>query len=168
MEKPPVSQQPSESPDDQTPADTTPQQPTFPQYPQQSYPAAPPLEGGYGGGGGYPGGFGAPDQYGPPRTSKLAITSLILGILSIPLLFIGIGPLVGLVGLILGIIGIVGARRKNLKRGVGIAGIVLSVIGLIGGGLVLVAVSHAASSCKSINRNDSTAYTNCIKHNLKL
>jgi hypothetical protein len=160
-----VSQQPSDTPE---PSDTQPQQPTFPQYPQQ-YPAAPPPGAGYGVGGGYPGGFGAdPAPFGPPRNSRLAITSLILGILSIPLLFIGIGPLVGLVGLILGIIGIVGARRKNLKRGIGIAGIVLSIVGLIGGGLVIVAVSHAATSCKSVNRNDSTAYTNCIKHNLKL
>jgi hypothetical protein len=152
-----VSQQPSEPSD----------QPSFPQYPQQQFPAAPPLDGG-GYGGGYPGGYGDPGQYAPPRNSKLAITSLILGILSLPLLFVGIGPLVALVGLILGIIGIVGARRKNLKRGIGIAGIVLSLIGLIGGGLVLVAVSNAANSCKSISRNDSTAYTNCIKHNLRL
>lgn len=153
-----MSQQPSEVPSE--PSD----QPTFPQYPQQQYPAAPPLEGGYGyGDGGY-----AAAYAGPPRNSKLAITSLILGILSLPLLFIGIGPIVAIVGLVLGIVGIVGARRKNLKRGLGIAGIVLSVIGLIGGGLVIVAASHAANSCKSVNRNDNTAYTNCIKHNLKL
>jgi hypothetical protein len=153
-----VSQQPSDQPSDQ---------PTFPQYPQQQYPAAPPLEGGYGGYGGYPGGFGDPGAFGPPRNSKLAVTSLILGILSIPLLFLGIGPVVGLVGLILGIIGIAGARRRNLKRGLGIAGIVLSAVGLVGGGAVLVAVSHAAGSCKSVSRNDSTAYSTCVKHNLK-
>jgi hypothetical protein len=156
-----VSQQPSDSPE---PSDTQPQQPTFPGYPQQ-YPAAPPPGAGYG----YPGGFGGgPAPFGPPRNSKLAITSLILGILSIPLLFIGIGPLVGLVGLVLGIIGIVGARRKNLKRGLGIAGIVLSIVGLIGGALVIVALSHAATSCKSVDHNNSTVYSNCIKHNLKL
>ena len=111
------------------------------------------------------GGYGDPGQYGPPRNSKLAITSLILGILSLPLIFIGIGPLVALVGLILGIIGIVGARRKNRKRGLGVAGIVLSVIGLIGGGLLIAAAANAATSCKSVDKNDNTAYTNCIKHN---
>jgi hypothetical protein len=153
-----VSQQPSD--------DSSDQQPSFPQYPQQQYPAAPPLGGEYGGG--YPGGYGDPGQYSAPRTSKLAITSLILGILSLPLLFVGIGPLVALIGLILGIIGIVGARRKNLKRGIGIAGIVLSLIGLIGGGLVLVAVGNAANSCKSVDKNNSSQYTDCIKHNLRL
>ena len=158
-----MSQQPSEPPSE--PSDPP---RTIPQYPQQAFPSAPPLGGGYAGAAGYPGGFGGPDPYGPPRTSKLAITSLILGILSIPLLFVIIGALVGLVGLILGIIGIAGARRKNLKRGLGIAGIVLSAIGLIGGGLVTVAESHAVNACKSVNRNDSTDYSNCIKHNLKL
>ncbi|HEX4788330.1 MAG TPA: DUF4190 domain-containing protein [Actinospica sp.] len=159
-----MSQQPSDEPSDQQPS-------PFPQYPQQQYPAAPPLGGEYGGSApGYPGGgYGDPDQYGPPRTSKLAITSLVLGIISLPLLFIGVGILFALVGLILGIIGIAGARRKNLKRGIGIAGIVLSLIGLIGGGLLIVAVSNAASSCKSLNHaGNNTAYTNCIKHNLRL
>ena len=152
-----VSQQPSDEPSDQQP---------FPSYPQQQYPAAPPLGGQYAGGGGYPGGYGDPGQYGPPRTSKLAITSLILGILSLPLLFVGIGPLVALIGLILGIIGILGAQRKNLKRGVGIAGIVLSLIGLVGGGLVLSAGLHAVNQCKSVNHSDTSAYNDCIKHKL--
>lgn len=153
-----MSQQPSEDPSEQPP--------TFPQYPQgQQYPSAPPLGGEYGGAG-YPGGFGEPS--GPPRTSKLAITSLILGILSLPLAFVLVGPVVALVGLILGIIGIAGARRRNLKRVIGIIGIVLSVIGLIGGGLVLAAGVHATNACKSVNRNDTTAYNNCIKNNFKL
>jgi hypothetical protein len=153
----PVSQQPSDEPSDQ--------QPSFPSYPQQQFPAAPPLGGEYGSaGGGYPGGFGGdPGQFGPPRTSKLAITSLILGILSLPLVFVGIGPLVALVGLILGIVGIVGAQRKNLKRAVGIAGIVLSLIGLIGGGFVLAAGLHAVNQCKNVDKNNTTVYDQCIK-----
>ena len=160
-----MSQQPSEFPSE-PPSDLP---PTIPQYPQQPYPAAPPPAGGYGAAAGHPGGYGEPGPYGPPRTSKLAITSLILGILSIPLLVAGIGPLFALVGLILGIVGIAGARRKNLKRGIGITGIVLSAIGLIGGGVVIVAVSHTATTaCKSVDRNDRTAYSNCIKQNLKL
>ncbi len=158
-----MSQQPSDTPDE--PSDAPP--PGF-QYSQQ-YAAGPPPAGGYGIGGDYPGGFGnGPGPFGaPPRNSKLAITSLVLGLLSIPLLFLGIGPLVGLVGLILGIIGIAGAGRKNLKRGIGIAGIVLSIVGLVGGGLVIVVATHAVNACTSVSRNDSTAYTNCVKHNLK-
>jgi hypothetical protein len=150
------------------PAEQPAEQPTFPQYPQQPFPAAPPLEAGYAGGVAG-GGYGDPGQYGPPRTSKLAITSLILGIISLPLLFAaGIGVLFALVGLILGIVGIAGARRKNLKRGIGIAGIVLSAIGLIGGGLLLAALGHAASSCNTVDKNDRTAYSNCLKHNMRL
>ena len=144
-------------------------QPNFPQYPQepQQYPAAPPLEGGYGGGYGVPG--QQPDTYGPPHNSKLAIASLILGIISLPLLIAGfIGSFVALVGLVLGVIGIAGARRKNLKRGLGTAGIVLSLIGLIGGGLVTTAELHAANACKSISKNDTTAYKTCVRNNLRL
>ena len=150
------------------------EQQRFPQYPQQQYPAAPPLEGGYGAAGGYPGtgdSYGAPGRqpYGPPRNSRLAIASLILGIISLPMIIVGfIGSFVALVGLILGVIGIAGATRKNLKRGIGIAGIVLSLLGLIGGGLVTTAALHAANSCKSISKNDTTDYNNCVKHNMKL
>jgi hypothetical protein len=154
-------QQPQERPE------PGPTQPQFPQYPQQ-YPAASPLEGGYGGG--YPvAGYGTPGEYlGPPRTSKLAITSLILGIVSLPMIIIGfVGSIVALVGLILGIIGIAGAAKKHLKRTIGVVGIVLCVLGLIGGGLVTVAAVHAANTCKPL-KADNTAYTNCVKHNLKL
>ena len=139
----------------------------FPQYPQQQYPSAPPLGSGFGGD--FPGGYGAPGAYGPPRTSKLAITSLILGVVSLPMIIVGFfGSFVALVGLILGIIGIAGAARKNLKRGIGVAGIVLCVLGLIGGGLVTVAAVNAANACKSISKSDTTAYNDCVKHNLKL
>lgn len=160
-----MSEQWGQQPQDQPEQGQTPSQ--FPQYPQQQYPSAPPPQDGYG----VPAGaYGAmPGQpFGPRRTSKLAITSLILGIISIPGIVLGlIGPVIALVGLILGIIGIAGASRKNLKRGVGIAGIVLSVLGLIGGSLVTVAEVHAINACKSINRSDTTAYNDCFRHNLK-
>jgi hypothetical protein len=161
-----VSEQWGQQPQDQPEQGQTPSQ--FPQYPtQQQFPAAPPLGGGYGGVPGY----GVPGQqpYGPRRNSKLAIASLILGIVSLPMIIVGFfGSIVGLVGLILGIIGIAGASRKNLKRGLGIAGIILCVLGITGGGLVTVAAVHAANACKSIDKNDTTAYNNCIKNNLKL
>jgi hypothetical protein len=155
-----VSEQWGQQPQDQP--EPGPTQPAFPQYPQQQYPAAAPL-------GGVPG-YGVPSQpYGPPRNSKLAIASLILGIISLPLIIVGfLGSIVGLVGLVLGIIGIVGASRKNLKRGLGIAGIVLCVLGIVGGGLVTVAAVHAANACKSIDKNNTTAYNDCIRKNLKL
>jgi hypothetical protein len=162
-----VSEQWGQPPQDQP--EQGPTQPQFPQYPQQQqYPAAPPLETGYGSG--YPGGgYDAPGEpYGPRRNSKLAIASLILGIISLPLIVVGFfGSFVALVGLILGVVGIAGATRKNLKRGIGIAGIVLSLLGLIGGGLVTTAALHAANTCKPL-KGDNTAYTNCVKHNLKL
>lgn len=160
-----MSEQWGQEPQDQP--EPGPTQPAFPQYPQQQYPAAPPLGGGFGGS--VPG-YGVPAQpFGPPRNSKLAIASLVLGIISLPLIIIGfLGSIVGLVGLVLGIIGIAGASRKNLKRGLGIAGIVLCVLGIVGGGLVTVAAVHAANACKSIDKNDTTAYNDCIKKNLKL
>jgi len=135
------------------------EQPTTPSQPQ--YP------GGYAFAG--DGGFGGyPAVSGPPRTSKLAITSLVLGIVSLPATFVAIGPLFALVGLILGIIGIVGARRKNLKRGIGIAGIIVCAVSLIAGALLLVAAGNAANSCKSVDKNDSAAYSKCFKDNLRL
>lgn len=127
------------------------------------------MDAGYGGG--YPGGYGMPGQgpYGPPRTSKLAITSLVLGVLSLPLVFIPVlGPVCAAVGLVLGLVGIAGAQRKNLRRGIGIAGIILSVVGLIGGGLLTTAEFHAVNACKALQHGPSQAYNDCIKHNLKL
>jgi hypothetical protein len=142
-----------------------PTQPQFPQYPQQ-YPGAPQDPGyGYPAGGG--GGYGYPGGYVPPRNSKLAITSLVLGIVSLPLALVGIGPLAALVGLILGIVGIAGASRKNLKRGLGIAGIALSAVGLVAGSLIIAAGLHAAKTCQPL-KSDTTAYNTCLKDNFKL
>ena len=161
-----MSEQWGQQPQDQPEPGQT--QPQFPQYPQQ-YPAAPPLEGGYAGGYPVAGYGGVPGQYlGPPRNSRLAIASLILGILSLPMIIIGfVGSIVGLIGLVLGIVGIAGAAKKNLKRAIGVVGIVLCVLGIIGGGLVTVAAVHAANTCRPL-KADNTAYTNCVKHNLKL
>jgi hypothetical protein len=114
------------------------------------------------------GGYGMPpNAFGPPRNSRLAIASLVLGVLSLPLMIIGIGPLLALVGLILGIVGIAGAQRKNLKRGLGIAGIAFSALGLIAGSLLVVADVHATGQCKSV-KNNTSVYNTCLKNNFKL
>ena len=124
-----------------------------------------PLEGSPQAGFGYP---MPPNAFGPPRNSKLAIASLVLGILSVPLIVIGpIGVLVSLVGLVLGIVALVGARRRNQRRLFPVLGIVLSVIGLIGGSLITAAEVHAANSCKAY-KSGTTQYNDCIKQNFKL
>jgi hypothetical protein len=116
---------------------------------------------------GYDGGYGYPGNFGPPRNSKLAVTSLVLGIVSLPMILIPlIGPVVAVVGLVLGLVGISGAARKNLKRGLGIAGVICSVLGLIGGVAVTTVELHAANACKQYP-SGTQANSDCVKNNLK-
>lgn len=65
-----------------------------------------------------------------PRNSGMAITSLVLGILSVPLMCaFGLGVLTAIVGIILGIVAIAGINRNPLKvggKGLAIAGIATS------------------------------------------
>ncbi len=66
----------------------------------------------------------------PPRNSGMAITSLVLGIVSVPLLCLfGVGILTGITGLILGIIALVSISKNPQRlggRGLAIAGIIVS------------------------------------------
>lgn len=76
----------------------------------------------------------------PKATSGLAISSLVLGIISIVICAIpGLGALLGLIGSILGGVGISKASKVPGHPGktMSIIGIVLSVIGLIIGLIVL-------------------------------
>lgn len=70
-----------------------------------------------------------PVSYEKQGANGLQITSLVLGIISIPVCCCyGIPSIVlGLIGLILGIIG----QKKNPGNGVGVAGIICSIIGLL-------------------------------------
>lgn len=70
-----------------------------------------------------------------PKTSGLAITSLILGIVSIPLVFVCLGFLTALLAIIFGIIGLVVINGSNgmLKgKGMAITGIITSILAAIG------------------------------------
>ena len=102
--------------------------------------AAAPLQAGLPAPAGLPGPVAPPlaqPQAGYPGKG-LCITSLILGIASLPCMCCyGLGSVMGLAGLILGIVGIRQAKRANAPCGMGIAGIILSSIGIVLG-LVLI------------------------------
>lgn len=69
----------------------------------------------------------------------LCITSLILGITSMPCMCCyGLGSILGLAGLILGIVGIRQAKRANAPYGMGTAGVIVSGIGLLLGLIIIV------------------------------
>ena len=163
-----MSEQRGQQPQDQPEQGQTPS--AFPQYPQQQYPAAPPLGGGFGGAA-FPAATALPGQpYGPPRTSKLAISSLILGIISLRRRSSSASS----------------ARswrwsawssassaswarpRRTSSAASASPGSSCACLGIIGGGLVTVAALHAANACKAIDKNDTTAYNDCIRNNLKL
>jgi hypothetical protein len=83
------------------------------------------------------------------KTSSLAITSLVLGIVSIPLLFLwGIGTLFGIAALVLGIIALNRINKtKSSGKGMAIAGIATGgftlLVALI---LVIVIIAYYAMS----------------------
>jgi hypothetical protein len=136
------------------------EQPSFPQYPQQQFPAAPPLGGGYGG---YPGG-----GYGPAPTNGLALATLILGIVSIVTLLFGFGPVIGLVAVILGPFALRRARRTGgLRRGMAWIGTILGLISLVVGIVVIGAAVKGAVDCKNegITSKD-TGYSTCVRHHM--
>lgn len=98
---------------------------------QPGFPPASPL--------GYPPAGPQPGWVQGPRNG-LGVASLVLGILSLPGIFLfGIGGIVlGLIGLILGVLGLGRARRGEANnRGTAIAGAVLSALGLLLGIAVL-------------------------------
>ena len=136
-------------------------QPQFPQYPQQQYPVAPPLEGGYGGG--YPGG-----GYGAAPTNGLALATLILGIVSIVTLLFGFGPLIGLVALILGIFALRRAKRTGgLRRGMAWTGTILGLISLVVGIVVIGAAIKGASDCKNLGvTSKDSGYGTCVRNHM--
>jgi hypothetical protein len=84
----------------------------------------------------------------PPKPSVLAIISLCLGIVSIPLIFVCIGWFTALAGLILGIIALVNIQSSNgaIKgKGLAIGGLISSVLSMVIFGCVI-AVMQGPSS----------------------
>lgn len=76
-----------------------------------------------------------------PKTSGLAIASLVLGIASIPLC--GLGFFLAIIGLILGCIALSKINRQPdllTGKGLAIGGITTSIVGLVLGGLLLVSM----------------------------
>jgi len=63
------------------------------------------------------------------KSNGKAIASLVLGIISLVLIFTGYGTLVGIISGVVGLIIGIGARKEN-PSGMATAGIVLSIIGL--------------------------------------
>ena len=155
-----MSEQWGQSPQEQ-PEQGQPQQ-GFPSYPQssQQYPAAPPIEGEYGG---YPGG-----GYGPTPTNGLALATLILGIISIVTLLFGFGPVIGLIAVILGPFALRRARRTGgLRRGMAWTGTILGLISLVVGVVVIGAAIKGANDCKNIGiTSKDTGYSSCVRNHM--
>lgn len=82
------------------------------------------------------------DRYGPDQQTGMGITSMILGILSIPTIFCyGFGIILGILAIIFGILSL-----KTAGRGMGIAGICTAIFAfLIFGGLILLYIVGAAA-----------------------
>jgi len=124
----------------------------------------------------YSGGPTDPSAYGyqqDPRSQKkgLAITALVLGILSLPaILTVFGGILLGLVAIILGIVAIRGAGKgKNGGKGLAIAGLVTGAIGLLVSAAILAFVGtvlfgedgQRLQDCISQANGDSAAEQQC-------
>lgn len=85
----------------------------------------------------------------PPKPSVLAIVSLCLGVVSIPLIFVCIGWFTALAGLVLGIIALVNIKSSNgtIKgKGLAIGGLTTSILSMIiyGGFIALVVNSDSS------------------------
>jgi len=91
--------------------------------------------------------FGVQQPPKADRTSILAVTSLVLGLLSLPCCFIPVvGPALGLVGIVFAIASMIfisSAQGRLGGRGLAIGGLVCSILGTLGGIFVLVGVSQA-------------------------
>ncbi|MDO4254176.1 MAG: DUF4190 domain-containing protein [Kocuria sp.] len=77
----------------------------------------------------------------PPVTPGrgLAIASVVLGVISVLLFFLGLTFLLAVLGLVFAIIALVKARKvPGSRKGMSITGLVLNIIGLILGGIALI------------------------------
>ena len=115
----------------------TPAQPSYPQgsYPPPNYPQgyAPQL---------YPGGY-----YGPPmirqQTSGMAVTGMVMGILSLVLFWASLlGPLLALLGIVFSSVGLSQSSKPGFTgKGMAIAGLVCSLISMAFWVLLAIAIA---------------------------
>jgi uncharacterized membrane protein HdeD (DUF308 family) len=104
----------------------------------------------------------------PVRRSGVALTALMLGVLSIPLaLTVYLGALAGLLGLLLGVIGMVRTRSgRATGRGMAMAGLIAGMTGLVVA-ISLGALSlHTYRQCEARlgHRPSRAEWDNCV-HN---
>lgn len=83
------------------------------------------------------------------KSNGKAIASLVLGIISLVLIFTGYGTIVGIIAGIVGLILGINARKEN-PSGMATAGIVLSIIGLAVCAFVFVSCVICVGSLASI------------------
>ncbi|MFD0590093.1 DUF4190 domain-containing protein [Paenibacillus sp. GCM10027627] len=100
-------------------------------------------------------------HYQPPKTNGKAIATLVLGILSLVLFYVGFVP--GVVGIILGAISLKEIKKSGDQgRGLAIAGLVCSIIGTLLWGIILLAIVavfiFAAAEGSSSYSNYSSFY----------
>lgn len=108
------------------------------QYPQPYQPMGVPPQGGPGSP--YPGYPGAGQWPAEPKTNRMALTGLILGICTLTIGWCTAGPLMGVLGIVMSAIGLgqinkSGGAEKG--KGMAIAGLVTSGVGLF---FILVAI----------------------------
>lgn len=93
----------------------------------------------------------------PSPRNGLAITSLVLGILAIPLGFFSIpGIALGILAVIFGGIGIARARDRVSNKGMAIAGLATGIVGIGIGTFVFIAALRIASDCQDVYGPDMT------------
>ena len=121
--------------------------PAYPSYPQSGYPGA-----------GYP-----PVDQG---NNGKAITSMVLGIVSIPLFFLTWLDLALIVpALVFGILGLQQAKQRAGKgRSQAITGLVCLVVGAIAATIFTVFIVHRANDCQHYREDgDDIGYSQCIR-----
>ncbi|MFF3016523.1 hypothetical protein [Streptomyces sp. NPDC057939] len=124
--------------------------PGQPGYPGQQAPPGYPGHPGHPGYPPHPGYAGYPAP--APSTNGLAVASLTLGIIAIPVtfapFFFWLGTIIGLTGLGMGIGAMAAARHGAARKGMALVGTILGVVSIltsVGGGFLTVAVARSSS-----------------------
>ncbi len=83
------------------------------------------------------------------QNNPMAIASLVLGIVSVALCWLGYWAILALACGVVGIILAVKGRKSNVQKGLATAGLVLSIIGTALSGILFVCVICAAATVTS-------------------